>query len=118
MTRKKLLVIDNNEDYSTIISYTLENQTDWEISTARNGREGIVAAKTNLPDGILLDLMPDLEGLDVCKTLKSDLYTSQIPIVFMTVMSRREINLLNINLNWVKGLIFKPFDPIDLSILT
>lgn len=73
MTRRKLLVIDNNEDYLTIISYTLENQTDWKISTAHNGREGIIAAKSNQPDGILLDLMPDLEGLDVCKTLKSDI---------------------------------------------
>lgn len=115
MTRKKLLVIDNNEDYLSIISFTLENQTDWEILTAHNGTEGAIAVKSNRPDGILLDLMPDLEGLDVCKTLKSDLYTSQIPIVLMTVMSRREIHLLNINMNWIKGLIFKPFDPIALS---
>ena len=115
MTRKKLLVIDNNEDYLNIISDILENQTDWEISTAHNGREGIIAAKSHHPDGILLDLMPDLAGLDVCKTLKSDSYTSQIPIILMTVMRREEINLLNINLNWFKGIIFKPLDPIALS---
>jgi CheY-like chemotaxis protein len=87
MTSKCVLVIDDNDDCITLVKSVLEYETDWQIVTASNGREGIAIAQSELPDVILLDIiMPDLNGLDVYELLKSDITTCLIPIMFMTAI--------------------------------
>ncbi len=87
MAYKKILVIDDNDDYTALIKLVLEAETDWQIATASSGKEAIVLANYIQPDAILLDIvMPDLNGLDVYRLLKSSLTTYFIPIIFMTAM--------------------------------
>lgn len=84
---RSLLVIDDNDDFITLIKLFLELDTDWKIITALNGQEGIIKARLEQPDLILLDIkMPRLDGIAVYKILKSERATRAIPTVFLTAM--------------------------------
>ena len=87
MVPQRLLLIDDDDDCNTLVKFVLEQDTNWQILTANNGKEGIAIARSEHIDIILLDIvMPELNGLDVYKLLKSDLYTCTIPIIFMTAI--------------------------------
>ena len=99
MSSRSLLVIDDNEDFITLVQFFLEQDTDWKIITALDSKEGIAKARLEQPDLILLDVkMPGLDGVAVYKILKSDLATRSIPTVFLTAMVgmekiiQREVN--------------------------
>ena len=83
-----LLIIDDCHDSNSLIEFVLKHDTDWKIITALNGEEGVTQARRHRPNVILLDIaMPDLDGFDVYRILKSDPTTSSIPIVFTTAMA-------------------------------
>ena len=87
MTNTTLLIIDDCQDSNELVKFVLERSTDWKIITALNAREGIVRAQLSQPSLILLDVaMPNLDGFDVYKILKSDTNTRSIPIIFTTAM--------------------------------
>ncbi|HEY9769123.1 MAG TPA: response regulator [Coleofasciculaceae cyanobacterium] len=87
MASKQILIVDDNDDCTALIKFVLESETDWQIATASHGKEAIILANYIRPDAILLDIvMPDLNGLDVYRLLKSALTTCYIPIIFMTAM--------------------------------
>lgn len=77
-----ILIIDDEESNLQLLCSIL---TDYKKSLATSGREGINLAKKLKPDLILLDiLMPEIDGFEVCKTLKADKSLSEIPIIFLT----------------------------------
>jgi CheY-like chemotaxis protein len=81
---KKVLVI---EDDLAIRENTIEilELNNYQPFSATNGWEGIVAAKTHIPDLILCDiLMPELDGYGVIKVLKGDPITARIPFIFLS----------------------------------
>jgi response regulator RpfG family c-di-GMP phosphodiesterase len=83
-----LLIIDDCHDSNSLIEFVLKHDTDWKIITAINGEEGVTQARRHQPNVILLDIaMPDLDGFDVYRILKSDPTTSYIPIIFTTAMA-------------------------------
>ncbi len=88
----KILVIDDDHYIVEVISRLL-GLYDYDVAKAYLGRDGISIAKETLPDVILLDrVMPDLDGVEVCKELKNDESTKDIPIIFVT--SRTEVEHL------------------------
>ncbi|MBT8386450.1 MAG: response regulator [Ignavibacteria bacterium] len=87
---KKILVIDDLPENVFMLQDRLENE-GYEIITAYDGKSGIEKAKNELPDLILLDvMMPDITGIEVCKTLVVDKKTSGIPIILVTAKSDAE----------------------------
>ena len=87
MSFQSLLLIDDNDDFITLVKLFLEFETDWRIITALDGKEGITKAQKLQPDLILLDMaMPILDGIAVYKMLKSNRATHSIPTVFLTAM--------------------------------
>jgi two-component system phosphate regulon response regulator PhoB len=84
----RILVVEDETDLSDTLVYSLERE-GFEARAVRNGREAIAAALcAPKPDLILLDLMlPDLSGLDVCRTLRADPSTKDIPIIMATARS-------------------------------
>ena len=83
-----ILAIDDKQDNLTAISALLKSlMPDCTAITTRSGAEGIEKAMAELPDTILLDLkMPEMDGFEVCKRLKSDKRTKQIPVVMLTAI--------------------------------
>jgi len=85
MTKKKILVIDDNADFCEITRLYLHHTWRYRVLTAQNGREGIDLAKKHKPDVILLDIkMPVMDGGKVAEFLMEDSSTSNIPIIFLT----------------------------------
>lgn len=81
---KKILIVDDHPTNILILRERLVKE-DFEIITASNGEEGVAAAIENKPDLVLLDvIMPDVSGIEVCKTLSSDPRTSSVPVILVT----------------------------------
>jgi two-component system NtrC family sensor kinase len=80
----KILVVDDNEDILNVIQRVLAHAS-YQISTAVNGRAALEAARKDLPDLILLDVMlPEIDGLTVCRELKGDPATRGTMILLVT----------------------------------
>jgi signal transduction histidine kinase len=82
----RILAIDDNNDNLVSLSATFSiSMPEIKIITATNGKTGIKLAKKKQPDVILLDIiMPGMDGFEVCKELKEDELTKQIPIIMLT----------------------------------
>ena len=80
---KKVLIIEDNED---LRSFIRENLSDcYQVLGAENGRIGINIAFTMMPDIIVTDIMmPDVDGISLCRDLKNDERTSHIPVIMLT----------------------------------
>ncbi|MCW2119029.1 hybrid sensor histidine kinase/response regulator transcription factor [Flavobacterium sp. 7A] len=82
-SESKIFIAEDNSDLRNYISTTLSNFMDIEVFV--NGKECLDALDNNWPDLILSDvLMPELNGFDLCKRIKSDIKTSHIPVVLLT----------------------------------
>ncbi len=87
MNRKKILLIDDEQDILEIISYNLEKE-GYQVFTALNGNEGIEKAKEILPDLILLDvMMPEKDGIETCQDLRKIKELQKTLIVFLSARS-------------------------------
>ena len=91
MGRKKILIIDDEEFFTKLVKLNLEKTGKYEVRTENKGLRGVDAAKEFKPDLILLDiLMPDTEGSEVAAQLKNDAITSNIPVVFLTAVVKKD----------------------------
>lgn len=90
-SKKKILVIDDEEDFTKLIKLNLEQTGEFEVKTENSATEGIATAKQFKPDLIFLDiLMPDMKGDELAYELKADEVTKDIPIVFLTALVTKE----------------------------
>jgi two-component system phosphate regulon response regulator PhoB len=81
---KTILVIEDEKDLSELISFNLGKE-GYRVITALDGTSGLESARSHAPDLIILDLMlPGINGIEICKILKTNEKTAQIPIVMLT----------------------------------
>lgn len=91
MEKKKILIIDDDENLIKTLKMSLEKIGKYEVKTESKGSEGLVAAKTFRPDLILLDIMmPDVDGGELGGQIKADSSTKDIPLVFLTAAVTKE----------------------------
>jgi DNA-binding response OmpR family regulator/anti-sigma regulatory factor (Ser/Thr protein kinase) len=102
-----LIIDDDNEIRNYLVSIFSD---EYKIHQADNGRDGIRLAKEQLPDLIISDIvMKDVNGLDLCQTLKQDSSLSHIPIILLTGSSSDELQLKAMNTG-ADDYVKKPFD--------
>lgn len=88
---KKILIIDDEEDFCYFVKKNLEAISNFEIITATRGKKGIQLARKKKPDLILLDIMmPGIDGLEVLKRLKKSEKTQNIPVIMLTAKDEDE----------------------------
>jgi CheY-like chemotaxis protein len=110
---KKVLVIEDNPEILENTSEILE-LARYTVSVAKNGREGIVQAKTVTPDIILCDIMmPEANGYEVLQELKSNPLTKHIPFIFFTASVEKK-DIRNAMDMGADGYLKKPFESDDL----
>ncbi len=105
-----ILIVDDEIDILELVEFNLLKQ-GYRTLTAQNGEDALRLTRQKKPDAIILDLMlPGISGLEVCRTLKSDSATKDIPIIMLTARGEEE--------DIVKGLemgaddyVTKPFSP-------
>lgn len=106
--KKHLLVVEDNSDLQEFIRYSFNNQ--YTVSTANNGKEAWNFVQKSAPDLIISDvMMPEMDGLQFCKLLKSTFETSHIPIILLTSLSEKTGELEGLRLG-ADDYITKPFD--------
>lgn len=106
-----ILVVDDEKDIVDILKYNLEREKEFEVITACNGKEAIDLAVNKKPDLILLDIMmPELNGFDVCRKLKTDIFTSKIPVIFLTAKENEIDEIIGLELG-ADDYIQKPISP-------
>ncbi len=109
MEVKKALVIDDDEDVNELMCVMLEN-AGFQTTAAYNGDEGLKKALDFSPDVILLDIMmPGLDGIGVCRVLRSMEETKNIPIIMVTAKTGLSDKLLGY-ITGANRYIVKPFD--------
>src|SRR5215471_15442490 len=81
---RKILIIEDETDVADLLALNLR-KAGYKVAMAVDGANGLQKARDDRPDFIILDLMlPKMSGLEVCKILKGDAATSQIPILMLT----------------------------------
>lgn len=81
--KKKILIVDDDRDFRELLKAVL--QEDYEILHAFDGQEGLDLAVKEKPDAILLDvMMPKVAGIEMLRSLQSDLETRRIPVIILT----------------------------------
>jgi two-component system alkaline phosphatase synthesis response regulator PhoP len=91
LVKKRILVIDDEQDICNSSKSVLERTEKFEVLVSTDALTGINLAKSNNPDLILLDVnMPDMDGGEVAQQLRDYKATSEIPIIFLTALLRKE----------------------------
>ncbi len=108
-----VLVVDDTAANIDILVEALDGE--YEVSVAMDGESALEAVDTEPPDLILLDIMmPGMDGYEVCRRLKSDSKTSNIPIVFLTAMNEIQNKTRGLELGAV-DYITKPFEVMEVK---
>lgn len=88
---KKILVVDDEEDFCFFLKKNLEASGNFDVRTCHKGTTALALAETLRPDLILLDiLMPGMDGPEVARQLKDNPLTQRIPVVFLTAVVKEE----------------------------
>jgi len=110
--RPRILLIDDEDLEIAFLAGTLEE--DYEIISANDGVTALESAGCNMPDLILLDvMMPGIDGFEVCRRLKADDRTKEIPVIFITGLSEAAFETRGLKMGAV-DYISKPFHPAPL----
>ena len=110
MTGEKVLVVDDDVKTVELVKLYL-NRDGYQVLTAYNGVEALRVARQGYPDLIVLDLMlPDVDGLEICRTLRRE---SAVPIIMLTARTTDQDKLTGLDLG-ADDYVTKPFSPKEL----
>jgi two-component system phosphate regulon response regulator PhoB len=106
-------VVDDEPEAVELVEFNLK-QAGHDVVTAADGAEALKKARASLPDLIVLDIMlPEMNGLEVCKLLRRDAATAKIPIIMLTAKAAEIDRVLGLELG-ADDYITKPFSPREL----
>ncbi len=109
-SHKKILVVEDEEDILQLVRHYLEKE-GFRAVTAMNGLEALKKVKEDTPDLVVLDLMlPEMDGLEVCKRLRSVPDTAMLPIIMLTAKAEESDTIVGLELG-ADDYVTKPFSP-------
>ena len=110
---KSILIIEDEKDIVDLIEYHLK-QSGFSVISTLDGPAGLEKAKKKCPSLIILDLMlPEMDGKDICRSLKSNPLTQSIPILMLTAKAEETDRLIGFELG-ADDYVTKPFSPKEL----
>lgn len=113
MIKKRILIVEDEQDIAELISFNLE-RASFDTLILTSGHHMISQARHYKPELILLDLMlPDLDGLELCKQIKRDKSLCNIPVIMVTAKGTETDRILGLELG-ADDYIVKPFSPREL----
>ena len=111
--RPKILVVDDEPEAVELVEFNLK-QAGYDVVTAADGADALKKARASIPDLIVLDIMlPEMNGLEVCKLLRRDAATARVPIIMLTAKAAEIDRVLGLELG-ADDYITKPFSPREL----
>ena len=110
---ERVLIVDDDPDIQRLVSYNL-TQAGYAVATAETGRKALESVQIHPPDLIILDLMlPDVDGIEVCRTLRQCETSRRIPIVMLTARGEEIDRVIGFELG-ADDYVMKPFSPREL----
>lgn len=107
---KKILIVEDEQDILQLIKLYLEKE-GFRTLLATTGLDGLQKAKQEKPDLVILDLMlPEIDGLEVCKRLRSAPDTAMLPIIMLTAKAEESDTIIGLELG-ADDYVTKPFSP-------
>ena len=107
--KQKILIVEDDIDVAEMVTAYFRAQ-GYDVFTVNWGEDGVRACQTNHPDLAILDIrLPDIDGYEVARRLRSDRRTSDVPIIFLTEKRERADKLQGLELG-ADDYITKPFD--------
>lgn len=111
--KETILIVEDEKDIARMLDYNLKKE-GFKTLCAHDGEDALEEAGRGHPDLILLDLMlPGMDGLEVCKTLKKDSKTASIPIIMLTAKAQESDKVIGLELG-ADDYMTKPFSPREL----
>ncbi len=111
--KPRILVVDDEPEAVELVEFNLK-QAGFEVRTTRDGAEALEVARNSRPNLIVLDLMlPEIDGLEVCKLLRRDPATGAIPVIMLTAKAAEVDRVLGLELG-ADDYLTKPFSPREL----
>lgn len=112
--KQRILLIEDDPDIQHLVDYNLSRE-GFEVHAVSDGNLGLDAARRLRPDLILLDIMlPGLAGNEVCKKLKTDRNTQDVPVIFLTAKTDEIDKMIGFELG-ADDYVTKPFSPRELA---
>ncbi len=109
MGKARLLIVEDDSDISNMLRIYFNSQ-GFEVDIAPRGSEALEKTRHVMPHLIILDIMlPDIDGYEVCRTLRTNTRTSHVPVIFLTQKDERSDKLQGLELG-ADDYITKPFD--------
>jgi two-component system phosphate regulon response regulator PhoB len=113
MNKTKICIVEDDQDILQLLSYNLRS-AGFEMMACQDGYEALAMVKQGAPDIVLLDLMlPGLDGLEVCKELKRNVDTRNIPVIMLTARGEEVDRIVGLELG-ADDYVVKPFSPREL----
>lgn len=113
MSKGTVIVIDDEKDLLELVRYNLEKE-GYTVVGALDGKSGLEVVKQQQPALVLLDLMlPDMDGLEVCRRLRGESRTAAIPIIMLTAKAAEADRVVGLEFG-ADDYITKPFSPREL----
>ncbi len=107
ISETRILIVEDNQDAIIQVKTVLENK-NYKVDVAGGGQEALDYLQYTIPDGIILDLMmPDIDGFEVLKKLRSNVETKAIPVLVLTAKDLTHKELVKLKANNIQQLVLK-----------
>ncbi len=111
--RQRIVLIEDEKDITELVRYNFRKE-GFEVTSFASGKEGLEFLRRNPADLALLDIMlPDLDGFEICKRLRSEDRTRSLPVIFLTAKGEEIDRVLGLELG-ADDYVVKPFSPREL----
>ena len=111
---EKIVVIEDETDILEVIAYNLKRE-GYEVVTSTSGEDGLQKIEKSKPNLVVLDLMlPEIDGIELCRKLKSDPLTQAIPVIMVTAKGEESDVVLGLGVG-ADDYVTKPFSPRELT---
>ena len=115
MGKGRILVVEDDVDISKMLKIYFDSQ-GYEVLVANRGNDALDTCRTKLPNVVVLDIqLPDIDGYEICRILRSNTRTSYVPIIFLTQKDERSDKIAGLELG-ADDYITKPFDIEELKL--
>lgn len=109
-----ILVVEDEKNILELVRYNLERE-GYQVLTATDGGQCLALTRTKAPDLIVLDVMlPQMDGLEVCRALRHDATTKNIPVIMLSARAGEIDRLLGLEMG-ADDYVTKPFSPRELT---
>lgn len=113
--KPRILIVDDEPDALELIKFNMK-ESGYQVVTAPDGRKALETIKNERPDLVVLDLMlPEVDGLEVCKIIRRNAETSDLPIIMLTAKAAEIDRVLGLELG-ADDYMTKPFSPRELML--